>query len=463
MLLSKSDYMLFLKQPAWLWLKNNDPKILPAVDANTQALFDAGHQFEPYAESLFPEGVALGFSDYNEYLSLPQRTQNAIEDGAPVLFQPRFEWKNFTCICDIVFFVGDNEVDLYEIKASTSSKTEHEFDLAFQTEVLEGTGLKVRSNYVIHVNNKYIRNGAIEADKITYIEVVTDRVRKRSEVTKKNMTLALAVATQETMPDPSPDLAKLGSKKSWLQVYEIIIPQPQKKHTIDIAPTIQQDEINKFLVNLQYPLYFLDYETMTGLIPYFDGHRPYQQVPFQYSLHVIREIGAEAEVEHREFLHRENSDPSQLLAEHLIKDIGTIGTVLVWYEKFEKSRNSELGVMLPEHKDAMEAINDRIIDLMLPFKNKWYYDPRFEGSASIKKVLPVLYPELSYKNLGIQEGGTAQRLWMEAILDNKRESEKEKILSDLTEYCALDTMAMVEIYKKLLTIHENQYCSHTYP
>ena len=442
--------MMFLRQPAWLWLKKNDPKKLPPVDENTQALFDAGHQFEPYAESKFPEGATLGFSDYNEYLSLPQRTQDAIKSGAPVLFQPRFEWQEYTCICDIVSFVEGNEVDLYEIKASTSAKVEHEFDLAFQAAVLEGTGLKVRNIYVIHVNNQYVRNGAIEADKITHTEDVTTKVRKRSEATAKYMPLALATAQQKTMPDPSPDLAKLGSKKSWLQVYEAIFPQTPKEYPADIAPTIQQDEIKKFLDGLKYPLYFLDYETLMSLVPYFDGHRPYQQVPFQYSLHILQ--SPDAELEWREYLHRDNSDPARPLTEQLIKDIGDSGTVLVWYEGFEKARNSELGEMLPQYKGAMEAINDRVIDLMVPFKSKWYDDPRFAGSASIKQVLPVVCPELSYKALGIQEGGSAQRLWMEAVLDEKRADQKEQILADLIEYCKLDTFAMVEIFNKLKEI-----------
>ena len=105
--------------------------------------------------------------------------------------------------------------------------------------------------------------------------------------------------------------------------------------------------------------------------------------------------------------------------------------------------------MMPELKEAMEALNGRVVDLMTPFKMKWYHDDRFNGSASIKQVLPVLCPKLSYKDLGIQEGGSAQRLWMEAVLDGKRESEKEKILSDLVEYCGLDTMAMVEIWRVL--------------
>lgn len=442
--------MMFLKQPAWLWLKKNDPKKLPPVDENTQALFDAGHQFEPFAESLFPEGATLGFSDYSEYLSLPERTQDAIKNGTQVLFQPRFEWQDFTCICDIVSFVGENEVDLYEIKASTSAKVEHEFDLAFQTAVLEGTGLKIRNVFVIHVNNQYVRNGAIEADKITYTEDVTTKVRKRSDATAKYMPLALTTAQQKTMPDPSPALAKLGSKKSWMQVYEAIVPQTLKEYPADIAPTIQHDEVKKFLGGLKYPLYFLDYETLMSLVPYFDGHRPYQQVPFQYSLHVLQ--SPDAELDWKEYLHRENSNPARPLTEQLINDIADSGTVLVWYEGFEKARNTELGEMLPEYKEAMEAINNRVVDLMLPFKNKWYDDPRFEGSASIKQVLPVMCPELSYKDLGIQEGGSAQRLWMEAVLDDKRADQKEQILADLIEYCKLDTLAMVEIYRKLVAL-----------
>jgi len=148
-------------------------------------------------------------------------------------------------------------------------------------------------------------------------------------------------------------------------------------------------------------MYFLDYETMMSLVPYFDGHRPYQQIPFQYSLHLVQT--ADSELEQREYLHRENSDPSRSLAEQLLKDIGTEGTVLVWYEGFEKARNSELGDMHPDLKDQMEAINDRVVDLMIPFKKKWYEDPRFNGSASIKQVLPVLVSELSYKELGIQK------------------------------------------------------------
>lgn len=439
--------MLFLRHPAWLWIKKYDPKKIPPLDENTQAMFDAGHQFEPFAESLFPEGVSLGFSDFDEYRSLPKRTQDAIDRGDQVLFQPRFEWNEFTCICDIVSFVGDNEVDLYEIKASTKAKPEHEFDLAFQTAVLEGTGLKVRNISVIHVNNQYVRNGEIKADEITAFTDITEAVRSKGNATTKHMAQAIEVVQSSAMPDPDPKFAKLGSKKDWMPIYQNIVGISDDITSEEVTPAIDKESIKQFLGELEYPLYFLDYETMSGLIPYFDGHRPYQQVPFQYSLHILE--SPDAELTQKEYLHRDNSDPSRPLTEQLIADIGDKGSVVVWFEGFEKARNSELGDMLPEYKESMEAINKRVDDLMIPFKLKWYDDPRFNGSASIKQVLPVLCPHLSYKELGIQEGGSAQRLWMEAILDDKRADQKDQILEDLIEYCKLDTLAMVEIYNCL--------------
>ena len=446
-MISKSDYMLFLRQPAWLWLKKNDPSKIPPVDAATQAMFDAGHAFEPYVESLFPEGVALGFSDFDEYRSLPLRTQQAFESGAQVVFQPRFEWNGFTCISDIVSVVEDKTVDLYEIKSSTRVKPDHLYDLAFQKTVIEGNGFTVRNIFVIHVNNQYVRAGDVSPKELTMFADVTDEVNEIALKTPEYMEAAKKAAAQAEMPDPNPELAKLGSKSEWMKVYENISPPEPMVWPADTRAEINKQEIERFLGELQHPLYFFDYETMQGLVPYFDGQRPYQQIPFQYSLHIIREPGGE--VEHREYLHKDNTNPAPELAKQLVEDMGDSGSIITWNMRFEKSVNEELGRMYPEYAEQIKAINERVVDLMIPFKQKWYDDPRFEGSASIKNVLPVLCPELSYKSLGIQEGGSAQRLWMEAVLDGTREAEKDKILSDLIEYCKLDTLAMVEIYHVL--------------
>ena len=449
MQISKSDYMLFLRHPAWLWLKKNDPNKIPPVDAATQAMFDTGHAFEPYVESLFPGGTTITWEkgDWNSYRTLPERTMQTLESGAKVIFQGRFEWREFTFLPDIIEVVGNKLLDLYEIKSSTRVKTDHLYDLAFQKTVLEGNGFTVRKLVVIHVNNQYVRQGEVNCQQLTTFEDVTEQVNEIALKTPDYMIAAAKVVGAKVMPDPSPELAKLGSKADWKKVYANLFPQQPTVWPADAAPKINQPEIEKFLNNLQYPLYFFDYETMQGLIPYFDGQRPYQQVPFQYSLHIIHEPAGE--IEHKEYLHKDTSNPAPKIAAQLVKDIGDSGSVITWNMSFEKSVNTDLGRMFPEYAKPMEAINQRVVDLMTPFKAKWYDDPRCEGSASIKKVLPVVCPELSYKELGIQDGNSAQRLWMQAVLDEKLSDQKEQILTDLLKYCQLDTWAMVRIWQEL--------------
>lgn len=440
--------MNFLRHPAWLWLEKNDKTKIPPVDPITQAIYDTGHEFEQYAEVQFPGGVTLGFSNYDEYKLLPERTRQAIKLGEKVLFQPRFEWREFTCISDVVVFSDNDKTDLYEIKSSTSVKPTHLYDLAFQVAVLEGNGLSVDKVSVIYVNNQYVREGEVEPEKLTTFEDVTTEVRQLvPDTINKYMPMSLSVAKSPNMPDPDPSLAKLGSKSEWLKIYNNLFPTNPKAWPDDVQPQVDQREIKHFLDNLVYPLYFLDYETMMNLIPQFDGHRPYQQIPVQYSLHIIRQPGGE--LEHVEFLHEETTNPIEPFAERLVGDLGQEGSVIVWNQAFEKTRNDELGRMLPQYRDDLAKINNRVVDLMIPFKSKWYDDPRFEGSSSIKRVLPVLCPELSYKELDIQDGPTAQLLWSQAVLSDKSPDDKQKILDDLKKYCQLDTLAMVEIWRVL--------------
>lgn len=451
MQLSKSDYMLFLKHPAWLWLKKHDKEKLPAVDESTQAMFDAGHKFEAYAEAIFENGLTLGFSNYDEYNSLTERTQQALNDGATTIFQSRFVWGEYNCLPDIIEVVGDKEIDLYEIKSSTKVKEEHLYDLAFQRAVIEASGLKIRKIFVIYVNNEYVRHGEINNEELTKMDDVTLAVHQLASFTESNMPLALETMKSTTMPDPNPAfLSKLGDKREWQSIYDSLVGTEKPDYS-NARPTIQKHEIEAFLDDLEYPLYFLDYETMSAVVPYFDGHRPYQQVPSQYSLHILD--SPDAELRQTEYLHRENSDPSLPIAQHLVEDIGDHGSIITWNMSFEKACNVTLGRLNPEFTDDMAKINERIVDLMIPFKpkNGWYSDPRFEGSASIKAVLPVVVPTLSYKALDIQNGGSAQTLWMQAVLDGTRD-DKEKILDDLLQYCGLDTIAMVEIFNILRKI-----------
>ena len=497
MVISKSEFMMFLKHPAWLWLKKFDKSKIPIPDEDLQARFDEGTLFEEYAEKLFPNAVKLGYKNEGifsgtKYYALPELTKKEFEKGTKVLMQGRVEVDNLTSIFDVLERVGENIFDLYEIKSSTSVKPEHIPDLAFQTIVLEKAGLSIRNLYVLHVNNEYLRDGAIDPKKLSKKTNVTEDVRSSISETLENMERAFEVISKKEMPDISPRFLKQGSLEEWLEtltlikgnlprysIYKLARITPQKiglledmgvgliseiPHDFELSEgqerqveatrsgeqEIDREEIKEFLDSFKFPLHFFDYETLSGVIPVFDGTRPYQQVPFQYSLHIQDEPGAN--LEHKEYLHTENSNPVLPLLKQLKEDMGGRGSVISWSKKFEMKRNEEMALMYPEYAKFLEDINDRMVDLMDPFSKGWFVDKDFFGSASLKAVLPVLAPELSYKELEVSHGGMAQRVWMDTIFKGKNLETKNEIMEHLKKYCTLDTYAMYVIYKKLLEL-----------
>jgi hypothetical protein len=498
--LSKSDYMLFLKHPAWLWLKKFDKAKLPPIDANLQAMFDAGNEFEMYAEQLFPDGVSIGFdiSNFDTYKTMPSRTKAILDEGASTIFQGRFEVDGLTCIVDVLERVEGNTFDLFEIKSSTKAKPEHEYDLAFQCAVLKRFGIKTRSIAVIHANSKYVREGDIAPDQLTEKTDVTDAVHALSNITEEMLEKAFGVLKKITMPDLSPRFAnqlnvtRVPWMSEWMNVYKSLnadldpysiyflsYPSTEQMGKLEDAgitlikdvpkelvlrakqgaqiQTIRDDtriidkkKIKEFLDTFQYPLYFFDYETLSSVIPVFDGLSPYKDYPFQYSLHILE--SPDGEVRHTEYLHQDDSNPMPALLANLKEGIGDTGTVLTWNMGYEKGCNARMAELYPEYNGFLENLNERIEDLMTPFSKLWFVDKDFFGSASIKNVLPILVPDLTYKTLKVSDGLYARRLWMDTFVYQKNSGQKNQILENLSEYCTLDTLAMVEIYKKLLLL-----------
>ena len=490
--------MLFLRHPAWLWLKKFQKDKLPPIDEDTQARFDAGHEFESYAEKLYPDAVRLGFNNYHEYQSLPQRTKTNLDEGVPTILQGRFETDKITCIVDVLERVEDNTFDLIEIKSNTKAKPEHKYDLAFQTVVLEKSGIKIRNIVIIYVNNKYVRDGEIEPEKLVAKTNVTTAVRTLLDITKKQIGGAFAVLSQKTMPNLSPryvnQVGVSGTDwfEEWLRIYKGLDPnldpysiyflsypsaqqigqledkkigkigdiseklalRPKQLSQIQTTRNnkriINKERIRKFLDTFKYPLYFFDYETFSGVIPYFNGCKPYGDYPFQYSLHILD--SPEAKLKHVEYLHQKNSNPVPQLIEKLKTDMGELGTILTWSMSYEKGCNDRMAGLYPKQAKFLENLNQRINDLMIPFSEMWFVDKNFFGSASIKKVMPVLAPELSYKRLDVSDGLSARRIWTQTVLEGKNQNQRGKIMFDLSKYCTLDTYAMVKILEKLQAV-----------
>jgi hypothetical protein len=215
---------------------------------------------------------------------------------------------------------------------------------------------------------------------------------------------------------------------------------------------VDRDAVAGFLDALEYPLYYLDYETIFPAIPLFDRSSTYQQVPFQFSLHVQKHPGGK--VAHEEFLHTDGSDPRDDFIRALVESCGSRGSVIVYNMAFEARINRELAALFPQQAPALEAINTRMADLLVPFRSRYVYHPAMQGSASIKKVLPALVPELRYDDLAIGDGDTASHRYLKCLKNLVTEEDKRGIYADLKRYCAMDTWAEVRLIERLRELAE---------
>ena len=482
--LSKTDYNRYLQCPKLLWLSKFRKNLAAPTSEVQQNIFDQGHEVEAYADKLFPEGVTV--KDW--YEKGRTETHAYKNQGHKTIFQANALTNDLYCKADIINLNPQTKKwDLYEVKSTTKVKEEHYPDVCFQKIALERDGTAIDRTYLIHLNNEYVRNGEIDPKKLLTIEDITEQVENLRQITETQIPKALEIlkladeveiriGKQCDTPYECPfkdycwaylpefsifDLQRITKKQlNTLQDLGIErladIPddfeltekqQNQVMATKSGEAIIDKEAIKGELAALEYPLYFLDYETYGAAIPLFDGFRPYQQMCFQYSLHVIEQEGDEPK--HYEYLHTSADNPVPELLSNLQQHIGSTGSVIVWHKSFEIGRNEEMAELYPEYADFLKSVNSRVFDLKEIFSEQHYVSAGFKGSASIKKVLPVMVPELSYSDLeDVQEGGVASLYWFKHVYTDS--PKKERMIKNLLEYCKLDTLAMVEVFNEIL-------------
>ncbi|MCY7411201.1 MAG: DUF2779 domain-containing protein, partial [Chitinophagales bacterium] len=220
----------------------------------------------------------------------------------------------------------------------------------------------------------------------------------------------------------------------------------QLAHYLSGEEYLDRVALREFLNSFSYPIWFLDFETYSTAIPELNNTKPYQQIPFQYSLHVLKENSSAPD--HFEFLADPSIDPREPFMQHLMSHLGESGSIVAYNSPFENSRLKETAIAFPKYTQIVEATSSRFVDLMKPFRSRKYYHPNFYGSYSIKDVLPVMVPELSYENLEVNEGGMASLTFLK-MREEKDDVVNEQHRKNLLEYCKMDTFAMVRIFEKL--------------
>ena len=497
MKLTKTNFLICLDCTKNAWLKIHKPdvykkKTLSSFELN---IVDTGNQIDELARSLFPNGTLVESRDDTEL------TRKLMADKTPVIYQSVFTTEKYITASDIfVFNPSTNTYDLYEVKSSTASeedggrKTEdYLIDMAFQKNVLNDLGINIGTLNLIRLNKEYVRIGDISLKELFFIENFTNQVNEKLEDIKQKMEGAYELLSKETEPHghcdcilkgrnshcttswysnsdlpeyPVHAIARIHKKKLTALVdsnilnihdvpedFELSDNQRRQVNTAQSGKEyIDKDGISGFLQTMEYPLAFLDYETYPSAIPKYNGYRPYQQIPFQFSLHVIE--SPNSEFIHYDFIYTNQECPDTYFSESLKKYLPSQGSVVVWSQRFEKGINKQLGDHLPEFKDFMQSVNDRVVDLMIPFfgKTTMYDHPKFKGSASIKYVLPAIVPTLSYKKMHIQEGGAAADTWNRIVSEEYSKEDKNMKIQALKDYCQLDTLAMVEIWRVLESV-----------
>ncbi len=480
--ISKSDYVLGIKCPNALWFKKYRHDIQPEMN---QAVLDNGTAVGELACNRFPGGVRITAKPWED--EAITQTQTAINNNTPFIYEATFCTDTGEyCAVDILRNNNDGTWDIIEVKSTRSTHDYHILDASFQRYVLTQCGIKVNKCFIMTFNPNYVRHGDIELDKLFELHDVTDKAQDFDTVQREVARLRaildgpeLGIAISKTKCDK---FYECGYKcHCWKDVppYSVFdafrgaladeiyskygadlcnVPaelRAKQLHAgniesfLDNTDVVNKDILRDFTNRLRWPLYFLDYETIMPAVPMFDDSRPYQQICFQFSLHVQRTPGGE--LEHYEYLHNEaGTDPRPGLLKKLCETIGDAGSVIVYHKTFECTRNSEMACDFPEYAEKLLSINDRILDLEIPFKNHGLYRPCQNGSASIKKTLPAFVPEMSYANLDIHNGNEASTQFLDFMSGKLTSDEALQLMQSLHEYCGQDTLAMVRLLDVIL-------------
>ncbi|MBN8541874.1 MAG: DUF2779 domain-containing protein [Deltaproteobacteria bacterium] len=479
--ISKSKFMAGLQCQKRLYLEVYAPHERPEAVAATERQFDEGHEVGALARTRFPGGVLIDGKPW-EFSKLSDQTRAAIESGVPAIYEASFQADGLFARIDILRRgAKKGQWDVIEVKKSTSVKAEHLPDIAFQVHLAKEAGLKVGKCYVMHINNQCIYPDL--SNLFTLVDVTEESTALSKEV-KKQILTAKKTLTRKKVPDieigrhcsspyecpfteqcwkhvPSHNVLDLPRSAGWpsfekgvLKISELDESKFKgiNRRIIEVVKSgkrfVDADGISTAIADWTYPLYFLDFESINPAIPRFSGTKPYEQIPFQFSCHVLEKPNSKSIV-HFEFLHESNDDPREKFVIALLKAVGTTGSIVSYNKGFEAQVMDKCGKWFPKYEKKLKAAKGRLVDPMTVI-NKHVYDAAFRGSFSLKYVAPALLGEnFDYSQMEVGGGSEAQALYEEMISSNTSPDRSREIRKALIEYCKLDTLSMVELFKWL--------------
>lgn len=484
-MLSKSKYLAGLQCPLRLWHQRFNPGLASPVSPTQQALFDTGHAVGRLATRLYPEGLSID-PDPSRHEQAVRETVRAMEDAqVKSIYEASFSYDDVRVRVDILSRLGRGKWNLIEVKSSTRVKNEYLPDVAVQYHVLKGSGLEIDRVILLHLNNQYVYDGHqldlkslfISSDltqgTLGYQEELREKLQELKEMLGRPHPPEIVPSRHCFNPNPCEfwehcghglpehwvvDLGGLSQSKldelASMGVQDIgDVPgsfplteiQDRIRGCVKSNEEYISGELRGELKRMEYPVHFLDFETLVLAVPRYAGTRPYQTVPFQWSDHVLHENGV---LEHRDYLCEEDKDPREEFARTLLEALRGKGSI-VTYTNYEEGVIKRLAEDLPQYRDQLLASLDRVKDLCAIIRRHFYH-PGFHGSFSLKSVVPALLPEMNYENLAIQEGQQAGLEYLRMIDPSTSAEERNRIKAALLTYCGQDTLTMVKLREVLM-------------
>ncbi len=489
--LSKSKFVAGLQCLKRLYWLVHEPETKPEPDEETKARFAQGHEVGVLAQKAFLGGVLVE-AEYWEVGKALERTRELMADPkVPAIFEAAFLADRILVRTDILERVRGGRWRLSEVKSSTDvrEKYHHVEDVAIQKYVLERAGVELSSANLMHLNRSYIFDGVhLVPEKLFTTVNLSRKLGEVEKVLPRLLRQQWEALSQNEPPDVEPgDQCECPYKCEFFDRCNKELPNDHMSK----LPRIRQAKLDQLaamgiasmrdipddfplsatqrrvcqcaqtgkpyfsaalqtdLETLEYPLYFMDFETLYPAIPRYAGMRPSDHIPFQWSVHVQRKPGSK--LEHHEFLADDGRDPRQEFIESLLKvleDADGKGHVVVYNQSFESTRLADLAQWLPPYAKRIAKVQKRLWDLR-PVVEHHVCHPDFGGSFSLKSVLPALIPGMTYEGMEVAEGGEAGLAYNTLVRGGLSASDRRKLREALLAYCGQDTLAMVKLVERL--------------
>jgi len=484
MFLTKTKFAAGLQCLKRLYFMVHEPELAAQPDESGQSIIEQGREVGLLAQQMFPGGATVESRDREQAI---RATRKLIENPeVPAIFEGAFEQGDVFVRVDILHRRRDKRWRLLEVKSAAGVKDHHFHDVAIQHRVVSRSGVDLAASCLAHVNREYVyEGGPIDVHRFFKISSLMRQVESLQPEIVTQLRSEFRILAMPEAPDipagrqcshpvtceffdqcnpPLPEdhilrlprihastvakLVALGVQS----IHDIPESYPLSGRLRRACASVRtgkpwfSPQLGDELWGLKYPLHFLDFETLNPAIPRFAGMRPFDHIPFQWSVHMQQQPGAAPE--HFEFLANDKSDPRPSFISALCDALGDRGSIVVYFQQFESQRLSNLASWLPEFSGRVREIQGRLWDL-LPIIRNHVYHPAFGGSYSLKSVLPALVPEMTYAGMAVADGQGAGLAWESIVGGECSDAERQQKRKALLEYCSQDTLGMVKLVELL--------------